>query len=213
MNIIEKQSNARAMKASWRKDGCTERMEADKLGVERGDFDDDMCEIPDECPVLGNRMSSDKKYHSSLLSTDKGGIKSQEFDYFMDQLECQFTKRCSLPDKSQSILIKKETEHTQNRTRGSSLMFKKMKFTQRNEVGNVHELSNLSIPAYISANQLPRDANKFRDNLVNHENSRDCNSNQIEEMSGDISNSLSSESYIPIPVTMSDVEAGIYHAY
>lgn len=131
----------------------------------------------------------------------------------MDQLECQFTNRRSLSDKSQSILVKKETEPTPSRTRGSSLITKKMRFNQRSEVENIHELSNLSIPAYIPVKELPRYVNKDEEDVVNHENLRDCNTPQIKEMSGDIPQSLPSEPLMAAPVTMSDVEAGIYHAY
>ncbi|CAI2359102.1 unnamed protein product [Moneuplotes crassus] len=54
---------------------------------------DDMCDVHDEGLVMVNSLGPVKECHCSVLLSDKGSIRSEEVDGFMEELGEEFTKR------------------------------------------------------------------------------------------------------------------------
>ncbi|CAI2386791.1 unnamed protein product [Moneuplotes crassus] len=71
---------------------------------------DDLCEIPEESPVSSNSLSPTKQCHQSLLCSNKGSIKSEEFDGFMHALKDQFTKRYHSSTKVEKLVCERKEE-------------------------------------------------------------------------------------------------------
>ncbi|CAI2361487.1 unnamed protein product [Moneuplotes crassus] len=170
-------------------------------------FDED-CNIPEESPLDSPQTYLSKKCNSSILSRDKGNIKSQELDTFKNYLEDQFSCRQALNKDLELAQDKDHEGSTQIRSGEFSFMDLKEKFKPRSEVKDLHRSSSLSISGNNLERHLSGDNKRLQQSWEDSENV-DSNRQDKKDMKNDDYSYLLLKPSNVAPVTMSDIEAGI----
>jgi len=72
------------------------------------DFED--CDVPEELPTIHSKMGSSKTCHASFLSLNKGGLKEENKQEFLQDLEIEYTNRSLSPIKHRRRLLQSDKE-------------------------------------------------------------------------------------------------------
>ncbi|CAI2359257.1 unnamed protein product [Moneuplotes crassus] len=151
---------------------------------------DDLCEIPEESPVSSNSLSPTKQCHQSLLCSNKGSIKSEEFDGFMHALKDQFAKRYRSSTEDDGI-IRTNKEATFSRPVWMPYLSKKFRILRK--------IQSYKVSCY---RKRSRKYKEFKHGITG--GSKLCKKNEIRSMSENINKG----SIIEPLITMNDIKPG-----